>query len=104
MVSMIAQVEPLPLVPPTVITGHVNFSSSASRTWLMRVKPMSMPTGCADSRWVSHASRVGKVNGEVAMDGVSGLGADAGWYFWGLWLGGRVLAVGVRGQVARFLR
>ena len=49
-----AQVEPLPLVPPTVITGQEGARSIAFFTWVTRVKPMSMVVGWAVSKWASH--------------------------------------------------
>ena len=40
-----AQVEPLPLVPATVMTGHLKARPSRRATVRTRVSPMSMPTG-----------------------------------------------------------
>src|SRR6478735_2488470 len=58
MASIIAQVEPLPLVPPTVMTGQSSFRPSASRTRATLSSPMSMAFGCRDSRVESQSARL----------------------------------------------
>ena len=56
--SSIAQVEPLPLVPATLITGALNFRPRRSRTSATRSSVMSMVLGCRASQWASHCDRV----------------------------------------------
>src|SRR5258708_17657338 len=54
-----AQVEPLPLVPATVITGQ---SKRRSRRWATsrtRSRPSAIFLGCRRSQYASHASNVG---------------------------------------------
>ena len=43
--SSIAQVDPFPLVPATVMTGQLNFNAIRCATSRTRSKPISMPTG-----------------------------------------------------------
>ena len=60
-----AQVEPLPLVPATMMTGQENRRPIASFTARTRSRPMLMWT----SAWrdSSRASQSGKVVGKVCM-------------------------------------
>src|SRR5512133_371515 len=58
MASSMAQVEPLPLVPPTVITGQAKRSCMRSATALTRSRPSSMVLGCNCSHQASHSARV----------------------------------------------
>ena len=63
-----AQVEPLPLVPATVITGQLNFKPSRWATVRTRSSPISMPLmplGCRRSQWASQSARE-----ETAVGGV----------------------------------
>ena len=53
-----AQVEPLPLVPPTVIMGQAGARFIAFFTWVTRSKPMSIGVWWAVSKWASHWGRV----------------------------------------------
>src|SRR5260364_76298 len=53
-----AQIEPLPLVPPTVMIGHLNASWSAFFTALQRSRPRSTGMGCAFSRCASQSGSV----------------------------------------------
>src|SRR5581483_8915031 len=55
MLSSKAQVEPLPLVPPTVTTGHEKRSPRARRTVSTRARPKSIATGCKCSRYRSQS-------------------------------------------------
>ena len=48
--SSMAQVEPLPLVPPTVMTGQASASPRRSRTRATRSSPRSIVRGCTRSR------------------------------------------------------
>jgi hypothetical protein len=62
MASSIAQVEPLPFVPATLITGTLNFSCRRSTMTVMRASVMSISFGCRRRQWSSHSGRVvGKV-------------------------------------------
>src|SRR5207244_993658 len=54
--SSIAQVEPLPLVPATVITGQANRSPMRSATARTRSRPSSIVFGCSRSQYASHSS------------------------------------------------
>src|SRR5437899_9501019 len=57
--SRCATVEPLPLVPPTVMTGHAGRSNPSTRaTAATRARPMSMVFGCTDSCRASHSASV----------------------------------------------
>eukprot|EP01136_Pigoraptor_vietnamica_P027799 Opistho-1_new@84539 len=58
MASSMAQVEPLPLVPATVITGQSKRRPSRVATCCVRANPMSMATGCSRSQWASQSSSV----------------------------------------------
>src|SRR5687767_7066731 len=79
MASSMAQVEPLPLVPATMITGQLKASCRRSLTARTRSRPMSMwVSAWRDS---SSASQSGKVVGSVGIgwdfgDGAQGAGAD----------------------------
>src|ERR1700681_344160 len=53
-----AQVEPLPLVPPTVITGHVSATPRRAKTALTRSSPIAIALGCSVSRYASHSLSV----------------------------------------------
>ena len=53
-----AQVEPLPLVPATVITGHASVASRREYTSATRSNPMAIALGCSVSRYASQASSV----------------------------------------------
>src|ERR1700720_206198 len=54
-----ATVEPLPLVPPTVMTGNAGSATPRARaTAATRVSSMSMLLGCTDSCSVSHSASV----------------------------------------------
>ena len=55
--SRIAHVEPLPLVPPTVITGAEVSISRRSMTSLMRSKVRSIDEGWMDSIYPSQSLR-----------------------------------------------
>src|ERR1700689_1056576 len=57
--SRCATVEPLPLVPATVMTGNANSTTPKARATVpMRASPMSMLFGCTDSCSVSHSASV----------------------------------------------
>ncbi len=67
-----AQVEPLPLVPATMMTGQAKASASRSLTARTRSRPISICT----SAWrdSSSASQAGKVVGVVDMGGNEDVG------------------------------
>src|SRR6478735_6744479 len=50
-----AQVEPLPLVPATVITGQAKASPRRARTTLTRSRPRAMVLGCSRSQCASQS-------------------------------------------------
>src|SRR5688572_3126822 len=52
-----AQVEPLPLVPATVITGHSKRRPRRRATARTRSSPMSIVFGCSRSQCASHSCR-----------------------------------------------
>src|SRR5881409_1522080 len=51
-----AQVEPLPLVPPTVMTGHARRTPRRPSTSPTRSRPSAMAAGCCASIWRSQSS------------------------------------------------
>src|SRR6188768_515575 len=53
--SNIAHVEPLPLVPPTVMTGHSSPALSLSSTSATRSRPSAIALGCCFSMYSSHS-------------------------------------------------
>src|SRR3954451_12514530 len=53
--SSIAQVEPLPLVPPTVITGQSSPAFSLPSTSATRSRPSAIALGCCFSMYSSHS-------------------------------------------------
>src|SRR5437764_574520 len=70
--SRCATVEPLPLVPPTVMTRHAGWSNPNTRaTAATRARPMSMVFGCTDSCRASHSA---SVRTREARQGRGGLG------------------------------
>src|SRR5438094_9538857 len=58
MLSSIAQVEPLPLVPATLITGHSKRKPSRSRNACTRSSVRSMVFGCRRSQCASQSCSV----------------------------------------------
>src|SRR5438445_662656 len=58
MASSIAQVDPLPLVPATVTTGHSKRRPMRWATARTRSRPISMALGCRLSQYASHSERV----------------------------------------------
>lgn len=65
--SNMAQVEPLPFVPATVITGQVKRNCIRCATVRTRSNPISMVEGCSRSQYVSQsASVVGGVSCSIA--------------------------------------
>src|ERR1700716_3963877 len=68
-------VEPLPLVPPTVMTGNAGSATPrACATAATRVSSMSMLLGCTDSCSVSHSAsvRIGRGFGAGRASGGGG--------------------------------
>src|SRR5512139_1163969 len=57
MASRVAQVEPLPLVPPTTISGNAGARPIACLTRRTRSRPRSMALGCSFSSRASHSAR-----------------------------------------------
>src|SRR5215207_6345702 len=53
--SSIAHVEPLPLVPPTVMTGHSSRALSRPSTSATRSRPSAIGLGCCFSMYSSHS-------------------------------------------------
>src|SRR5690606_35946849 len=56
MLSSMAQVEPLPLVPPTTMRTQGSDSAMRSATWHTRSRPRSMALACRPSRYASQSS------------------------------------------------
>src|SRR5947208_2457364 len=56
--SSIAQVEPLPLVPPTVIATGGGGSAMRAATSRTRSSPSAIVAGWREEMWASHAPRV----------------------------------------------
>src|SRR5574340_610735 len=61
--SSMAQVEPLPLVPPTVMIAALLAARSACLTELTRSRPRTMGWVCRLSTCFSHSSRVAGMDG-----------------------------------------
>src|SRR5215472_7444366 len=62
MLSSIAHVEPLPLVPATTIVGTLSARPSLALTVSMRASVSSIVFGWTRSQWSSHSARVFFVN------------------------------------------
>src|SRR5262245_66545921 len=58
MASSIAQTEPFPLVPPTMMMGKAGLRSSASLTRCTLSNPSAIALGCWLSMYASHSESV----------------------------------------------